>query len=197
METLDVVRAHERALTTMSSSGGLSGSLKETIRRANAFFSETIAPIENTHRAALRNGRRENRLTGALRRRTREASVADRQLKRGIAQRQAAEAAVKKSATHRAKHRVEARGLKTQLRNLTREFLSAQEDERRMTSRHLRNEVAQSLLAINVRLLTLNKAAKVNSRQLKKDIAETQRLVRQSARAIHRLSTEPEGSHET
>ena len=83
------------------------------------------------------------------------------------------------------------------MRHLTRKILSAQEDERQKTSRQLHDEIAQTLLAINVRLLTLKKAAKANTENLKKEIAETQRLVKQSVKTIQRLAHEFGVHHET
>ena len=68
------------------------------------------------------------------------------------------------------------------------EMLVAQESARHETSLALRDEVSQALLAIELRLLALRVASKVNTRDLKKEIAETQRLVRESAKIIRRLT---------
>ena len=48
---------------------------------------------------------------------------------------------------------------KQHLRRLTHQILSAQEAERKKISHELRDEIAQTLLGINVRLLTLKRAA--------------------------------------
>ena len=72
----------------------------------------------------------------------------------------------------------ESLALQEHLRHLTHRILSAQEAERKKISRDLQDEIAQTLLGINVRLLTLKKAAKGNTANLKKEIANTQRLVR-------------------
>ncbi len=197
MQTLDVVGIHEQVLTMLAPLGGSPRDLRGMADRARTFFAEAIVPIEETHRAAREAGARVNRLTQVLRRRTREALARRRQLERGIAQRQAAEAALRKSGKHRAALLAEARRLQAHLRHLAREILSAQEVERRETSRQLHDEVAQALLAVNVRLLTLRMAAKVSIRSLKKEVAETQRLVKESRKTIHRLSHGSEGKHET
>ena len=188
METLDVVRVHEQAIATLVAPDGSPRNLQKMIVRARRFFVEATVPIEKTHRAALKAEARVNRLTQALRQRTRDASATDLRLKRGITRRRAAEAALKKSEARRTKLLAEACRLQTQLRDLPREILSAQEGERRTTSRQLQDEVSQALLAINILLLTLNMAAKTNTRDLKKEIAETQRLVRESAKIIRRLT---------
>ena len=44
-------------------------------------------------------------------------------------------------------------------------------------SRDLQDEIAQTLLAIDARLLTLNEEAAINAKGLKKEIVNTQRLV--------------------
>jgi len=69
-------------------------------------------------------------------------------------------------------------------------MLSAQEDERQKTSRHLDDEIVQTLLGIHIRLLTLKQAARANTGNLKKEIASTQRLVKQSVRMVNRSAHE-------
>lgn len=86
--------------------------------------------------------------------------------------------------------------LESQLRDQMRQILRTQENERKKTSQELQNEIAQVLLAIHLRLLTLKEAAKANTERLKKEIAETQVLVKQSVLAIRRLLHEDNPHHE-
>ena len=188
LETLDVVRFHEQALMALTSLGG--SAMTRQIERAKRFFSETIVPIEKTHRAALKNDVRVRQLTQALHRRTAESSASTRHLNQSIAQRQAAEATLKNNGKHGAGLLQESKRLQHRLRHQMREILSAQEDERRETSRQLHDEIAQTLLAINLRLLTLKTSAKAKTEGLEKEIAETQRLVGQSVKTMHRLAQE-------
>lgn len=104
-------------------------------------------------------------------------SASNRSLKRGIAQRKTVEAALKQSGEHYKTLLNESLALQEHLRRLTRQILTAQEVERKQLSRGLRDEIAQTLLGINVRLLSLKKAAKGDTTNLKKEIARTQRLV--------------------
>ena len=53
-----------------------------------------------------------------------------------------------------------------------------------------RSEIAQTLMGINVRLLTLKRAAMGNRATLKKKIANTQRLVQESIRSINQFASE-------
>ena len=183
LETLDVARLHEQALTALPSSADSSGTTRHKVaEQTKVFFAEAIVPIEATHRAALDAEVRIDRLTRTLRRRTKESCVSAGQLERAIAQRQALEAALKKSADQDARLLGEAQGLQEHLRHRTREILSAQEDERENTSRELRNEIAQALLAIDLSLLALKTSAGADTERLEKKIANAQRLAEQSCK---------------
>jgi signal transduction histidine kinase len=179
METLDVIRIHEEALKTLPAPDGSPGTRpkQERIDQAREFFAEATVPIEQTHAPAVENAARMEQLALELQRRTEEATETSRRLEQTVIDRRTAEAALTKSAAHRAKLVAEARRLQTQLRRMTREIQSAQERERRKTGRHLNNEVAQTLLAIHIRLLSLQAAAKNDSETLQNEIDETKRLV--------------------
>ncbi len=166
------------------------------IARAKAFFAETIVPIEKTHGAALEDEARVKRLTRTLDQRTTESSASTRHLEQGVARRQAVETALKKSGKHRHQLLRESRRLQQCLRAQAREMFSAQEDERHKNSRELHNEIAQILLAINLRLLTVKNSAQSNTGKLEKEIAETQGLVQKSVKTIKRLAHEFGGDHE-
>jgi signal transduction histidine kinase len=111
-------------------------------------------------------------------------------LKEGIAQRKTVEAALRQSGRHYKMLLDESLALQEHLRHLTHQLLTSQEAERKKLSRELRDEIAQTLLGINVRLLTLKKAAKGDKANLKKEIANTQRLVQESVQSINRFARE-------
>ena len=76
------------------------------------------------------------------------------------------------------------------LRHLTHQILLAQEDKRTKISHELHDEIVQVLLGINVRLLALKNEATTNAKGLKKEIANTQRLVEKSKKNLNRFSDE-------
>jgi hypothetical protein len=196
METLDIARIHELALSTLAATGGTSWLAPGPINHSKRFFEEAIVPIERTHGPVLLAEARVTRLTQTLRQRMKQATASIRQLEKGVARRQAAETALKKSIQTRAGLLAEAQRLRLHLQNLTHDILSAQEAERKTNGRQLRDDIAQLLLAIQIRLLALNGAVTANSDNMKNEIAETQRIVKQSVRTVQRLSPEVEVHHE-
>ena len=183
LETLDVARIHEAAVSSLEASRSRDG----IIKRAEMFFTEAITPIEKTHRAALKANARLNQLNKTIRRRTVDLAASDRHLKQGVVQRKAMEQSLKKSAGHYGRLVKESRRLQKHLRQLTHQILSAQEEERKKISRDLHDEIAQTLLGINVRLLTLKNGATANTGSLQKEIASTQWLVKESVKTMSRF----------
>jgi signal transduction histidine kinase len=190
LETLDMARVHEVALATLMLPSHSSRVRKGTIKRAEIFFVEAITPIEATHRAARETSGDLNRLTKTLSRRSVELAASGRHLKQGIVQRKAAEEALKNSGKHRSDLLEQSRLVQEHLRQLTRQILSAHEDKRRKISRELHDEIAQTLLGINVRLLALKNEATINSKGLKKEIANTRRLVEKSKKTLSQFVDE-------
>ncbi len=197
LETLDVARFHEQALMTLASLNGSSGTGQARTRRAKRFFAETIVPIEKTHRAALKAGVCVKRLTQTLCRRTMKSHAADRRLAQVIARREAAEALLERSGKRREKLLQRSNLLQGRVRDRARKAMSKQEDERGKISRLLHDDIAQTLLALHIRLLTFRKSAKADMGSIKKRIAKTQQVVDNAARTVGRLGHEPDIHHET
>ena len=76
------------------------------------------------------------------------------------------------------------------LRQVVRRILSAHEAERTTLSQELHQEVAQTLLGVNVQLASLKRASRGNTVNLKNEIANTQRLVKESLHSINRFVRE-------
>jgi signal transduction histidine kinase len=82
----------------------------------------------------------------------------------------------------------ESHQMQEQLRHLTHQVLFAQEQERKVISRELHDDIAQTLTAINVHLATFTKEVTLNTQGLKQKIALTQRLVEKSVHIVHRFA---------
>jgi len=186
LETLDLARLHEQALANFELSHAKNGSTK----LAGIFFTEANHPIAETQRAARQGKIHLNRLKETLDQRTEELAASNRQLQRGIVRRKVMEDTFEKSGKHHSKCLQESLQLQKRLRLLTHRVLAAQEDDRASISRELQNEIAQILLGINVRLLTLKQRARNNTRGLKNEIASTQQLVVKSAKTVRRVARE-------
>lgn len=111
-----------------------------------------------------------------------------RHLPPDLARSKTAEAVLKKSGRDRAKLLRESHQLQNHLRQLTHRRLSAQEVERKKLSYERQDEIAQTLLGIQVRLLSLKKTAGGSLANLRKDIARTPRVVKDSVQSITRLA---------
>jgi signal transduction histidine kinase len=190
LETLDLARIHEQALITLVLPSCSNGTRDMMVRRAGSFFAEAIIPIENTHRAALESIIELGRLNDRLRERSVDLASSNKQLKQEITERKSAQESLRKSEVHYGLLLERSRLMQEQLRLLSRELLSAQEEERKKISRELHDVIAQTLTSINVRLGTLQKEAALSTEGLSASIARTQLLVEQSVNIVHRFARE-------
>jgi signal transduction histidine kinase len=186
LETLELARIHEDSLVAL----GIGANEFAQTKRAEIFFTEAIAPIVDTHRAARQNKSELNRINGELKRRTADLVATNRRLKDGVVRRKRVEASLKNSSLHFAKLLKDSIGLEEDLRRMTRKALIAQEAERSAMSRELHDELAQTLLGINVRLLTLKRDVGGHSKGIKNNIISTQQLVGKTARSTRRVARE-------
>jgi signal transduction histidine kinase len=190
METLDLARFHEQALITLVLPGYSPGTRERMVRRAGKFFAEAITPIEKTHRSAQEANGQLIQLNQALNQRSVDLTASNWQLQQEILQRKSVEESLRKSEQHYSELLKQSRHMQEQLRLLSRQLLSAQEEERKMISRELHDQIAQTLTGINIRLASLKTEATVNTKGLQKKISSTQRLVEKSVDIVHRFARE-------
>ena len=190
LETLDLARVHEQALIILAVPGDSPGAREALVRRAGKFFAEAITPIEKTHRTAREANNQLIQLNRALHQRSLELTASNRQLHKEILQRKLVEDSLRKSEQHYSLLLEQSRQMQEQLRLLSRQLLSAQEEERKMISRELHDQIAQTLTSINVRLASLKTEAALNTKGLDKKISSTQRLVEKSVNLVHRFARE-------
>jgi len=189
LETLDLARIHEQSLVSVMLSDDSSSRAQRTkTRKAAIFFTEANIPIEETHRAARQTQLHLGRLMAELIQRTQELAVSNRQLEKGVARRNVMEDTFAKRGRHHKKCLEESLELQRRLRQLTHQVLVAQEDERKKISLELQDEIAQTLLGINVRLLSLKQGDRDNTKYFQNEIASAQKLVVKSARSVRRYA---------
>jgi two-component system sensor histidine kinase DegS len=190
LDTLDLVRTHKAALITLLPAGPSSRNSDGVVKRTASFLDTALTPIENAHRTALKNNGRVNRLYVTMRRRTAELAATHRQLRRELVRSETAQKALKKSEQHYGQLLERSRHMQEHSRRLSREILSAQEEERKKISRELHDAIGQALTAINIKLATLRKKATHKTTGLATEIASTQRLVERSMNTVHRFARE-------
>jgi signal transduction histidine kinase len=111
-------------------------------------------------------------------------------LEREVARRKAGERTIRQGKAKYKELFLKSQVMQRKLRQLTRQIISAQEDERKQISRELHDGVVQTLIGINVELAALGEGASVGRHALKAKIARTQRLVTNSVNAVHRFARE-------
>lgn len=188
LETLDLARMHEEALIALVLPHQTLRASDAMIRRAGVFFAEVIAPIEQTHRGAREANASLNQVIAALNRRTRELATSVLELKQEIVQRKAVEESLRTSEQTTSQLLKKSRQMQEQLRHLSRQLLSAQEEERRKISRELHDVIAQTLTGINLQLAILKTESSSSVKDMRKKIAATQRLVEKSVNIVHRFA---------
>jgi signal transduction histidine kinase len=186
LDTLELARIHEQAMIAL----GLSEKKNAFTKLAGIFFTEANTQIEATHRVVQQGKVHLTRTQAALGLRTEELAVSNRELQRGVAQRKVMADAAAKNGQQYKQSLEESLQLQKRLRKLTHRVIVEQEDERTNISRELQDEIAQTLLGINVRLLSLKQHARSNSKSFKAEIASTQRLVLKSAQSVRRVARE-------
>lgn len=190
LDTLELAKVHERALATLEETDCAGMTRTELRSRAEGFFAEVLVPVEKTHRVALEATADLDQLTAKLVQCTLELIDSKRSLQLQVLERESTEKAIKTSGEESAGLLEESRQLQEHLRMISRQILSGQEESRQRVSLELRDEIVQTLFGINVRLLALKARNWANHEELKKEIASTQQLVRESMQTIDRYARE-------
>ena len=183
LETLDMARIHEIALVALVLPSYSPNTNSALMGRAGLFFAEAITPIENTHRGSREANAHLNLLVKTLARTVEE-------LKSEIGLRGAVEVALRESQQESLSLVNSSREMEELLHQLSRQLLTAQEEERRRISRELHDVIAQDLISINLRLSSLGSGSHEDAAHLAAVIAETQRQVRLSVDIVHRFARE-------
>ncbi len=111
-------------------------------------------------------------------------------LKQEIVRRQTVEEALHMTEQEQSRLLKQSHLQQEQLRDLSRQILHAQEEERKRISRELHDVITQTLVGINVHLAALSQGAAGNPASLQQKIARTQRLVEKSVGIVHQFARE-------
>jgi PAS domain-containing protein len=128
LQTLDLAKLHEQTLVTELLPRCPARKRHALIKEAGIFFAVAITPIEKTHRSAREATAHLKKFIETLSQRTVELAASNLELSLEITQRKAAEAALQKSEHHYSQLLKQSDSLQEQLRRLSRQILSAQEE---------------------------------------------------------------------
>ena len=188
--TLDLATMHWRAMIALAPAHDFTETRNGSLERAGLFFTQALAPLEAAHRATRATNRQLHERNETLRHDAAALLTGNRRLEREIVRRKAGEVVIRKGQKDYRALFLESQVMQKKLRQLTRQIISAQEEERKQISRELHDEVVQTLVGINVELSALATGASIGLSSLKAKIAHTQRLVENSVKAVHRFARE-------
>lgn len=190
LDALALARNHDRALVSLVSAPRRLGAAAPAsqLTLASRFFCEVLSPIAHQSAIDQRGLRRVQKLEHQLAAQTTELASIRRQMKRETARRTAGELRLAQGAKHYNTLLAQSHRMREQARRLARQVLMAQEEERKVISRDLHDEVAQILAGINVQLAGLRESAVLNISSLRRKIAHTQRMVEKSVEVVHRYA---------
>ena len=190
LETLDLAKIHDRALAALLLPGCSSETREDLTKRAAAFFTEALIPIEETHCRAQEAAADWDQLNATLKQRTRDLADANRELQQQITGRETSEEAFRNSGLASSQLLKDSQALEAHLQQMARKIFSTTEDERKKMCLQLSDEIVQTLLGIKLRMLALNKEIAAHDEIRTKEIAFIQRLVEDSAEIVNRFAHE-------
>jgi len=188
--TLDLAIIHEQAVVTLAPKFHFASPKNSALRQASEFFTRALIPLERAQSVAREEHHNLVLRNRVLNRHAKALALGNRRLEREVVRRKAATVLAHDSKERYRVLLLESQAMQKKLRNLTRQIITAQEEERREISRDLHDDVVQTLVGINVELSALGKGASVGLKALKAKIARTQRLVTNSVNAVHRFARE-------
>ena len=187
---LELAKLHEQFLVSELLPGYPAGKRPALIQRAGKFFAAAVVSLGKTPGHGAEVGTLLEEAVEMLSQRTVDLAASNLALSAEVARREAVEATLKEKERGYARVIRESAALQEQLRQLSRQVLSAQENERKEISRELHDMVGQTLTSINIRLAALKATATLDTGSLAQNIAETQGLVEHSVDLVHRFARE-------
>ena len=195
LETLDLAKVHDKALASLIGKVASQTRRDDLNRRGATFFTEAIVAIEATHPGAIKQSADVAQLKANLDQRQVDLANSQSEVKQQITVRQEAEATLGDSERTSGQLLEDSRILERDLKDMAQKILSATEGERKKMSLHLNDEIAQTLLGINIRLLAVKKMIDANDKSLTLEITTIQLLLEESVTIINRLANEFSSRH--
>ena len=196
LETLDLARIHSHALAALILPGSSAAIREDMTARGARFFAEAILPIEETHRIVTDAASQLAGFRKTLDDLTLALADSQRDVHREVKARKGREARLKSSSAAFDELLARARSLEAHLRDTAHTLLSASEEDRRLVSLQLQDEIAQTLLGIQMRLLALKGEVSSGHARLHSEIEKIRLIVEHSLKSItqfaHALGTRHE-----
>lgn len=190
LATVDLAIIHERAIVALAPTFNFISAHGRSLKRAGSFFAQMLVPYEEARLATRASNQALEERNQTLQRHSQALARGNRELLREIKRREAGEAVIRDNKERFRTLFIESQAMQKKLRLLTRKVISAQEEERKMISRELHDQVVQTLVGINVELTALGRSQTINAKALKGKIKFSQRLVEKSVKAVHRFARE-------
>ncbi|HSH94371.1 MAG TPA: histidine kinase, partial [Roseimicrobium sp.] len=121
-------------------------------------------------------------------RRVDELARTNRNLEKEIVRRHAEEALLKKNEQRALQSLKEAEALQAQLRQMARQLLMVEENQRKQISRELHDKICQLLVGINVHLALFAKTAASDPKGIRRTLVPLRRLVIDGVKTVHRFA---------
>ncbi len=186
LEAFDMIRLHHQALAERVLPEGQPAFPPGLASALDSFLIEVLSPFGVTEGDP--DGGRERQSMSRMEY-IEELAVRNAELEEEIAERRRAEAAMQASKDHYFELYQEARAMEADLRDLSAQVLTAQEEERKRISRELHDEIGQALTAINVSIAMLKKQAAADP-SFQRNVAEAEQLLERTMETVHRFARE-------
>lgn len=184
LETLDLAKIHALALAALVLPDSSAAHRADMTSRGALFFAEAVVPIEQTHRIVTDAAARLSKFCATLAAQTLALAESQREIGREVEARKSGEAQLKSRSETFAELLRNARTLEEQLRDTAHALISASEVEKKLVSVRLQDEIAQTLLGINMRLLALKGEVTAGHERINSEIEKTRHLVESSLKSV-------------
>ena len=182
----DLVCLHHRALADGAVCNGEMARPDHFATALDSFLLAVLSPFEVAGRETAggkdkRFGTRDDYLE--------ELALRNAELQEEIAEHERTEAAMQATKDHYFLLFQNARATEANLRDLSAQILTAQEDERKRISRELHDEIGQALTAINVSIAMLKRQG-VSDAGFQRNVAEAEQLLARTMETVHSFARE-------